>query len=72
MLVLHSQYWLVVLNPQRSPLPLVTSSLHPFSRSLLLTDTMPVEKRQSKSARYRASLAENIEKNGFVVMPCSW
>ncbi|EAQ87656.1 hypothetical protein CHGG_04275 [Chaetomium globosum CBS 148.51] len=33
---------------------------------------MPVEKRQSKSARYRASLAENIEKNGFVVMPCTW
>ncbi|AEO60854.1 hypothetical protein MYCTH_60726 [Thermothelomyces thermophilus ATCC 42464] len=33
---------------------------------------MPIEKRKSHSARYRASLAQNIAENGFVVMPCSW
>ncbi|AEO60966.1 hypothetical protein MYCTH_105130 [Thermothelomyces thermophilus ATCC 42464] len=33
---------------------------------------MPIEKRKSHSTRYRASLAQNIAKNGFVVMPCSW
>ncbi|AEO55744.1 hypothetical protein MYCTH_59085 [Thermothelomyces thermophilus ATCC 42464] len=33
---------------------------------------MPIEKRKSHSTRYRASLAQNIAKNGFVVMPCSY
>ncbi|AEO56427.1 hypothetical protein MYCTH_79143 [Thermothelomyces thermophilus ATCC 42464] len=33
---------------------------------------MLVEKRKSYSVCYRASLAQNIAKNGFVVMPCSW
>ncbi|AEO62026.1 hypothetical protein MYCTH_71660 [Thermothelomyces thermophilus ATCC 42464] len=33
---------------------------------------MPVKKRKSYSARYYASLAQNIAENGFVVMPCSW
>ncbi|KAL2192205.1 hypothetical protein P885DRAFT_48230 [Corynascus similis CBS 632.67] len=33
---------------------------------------MSVEKRKSNSARYRTSLADHIDENGFVVMPCSW
>ncbi|AEO54728.1 hypothetical protein MYCTH_64320 [Thermothelomyces thermophilus ATCC 42464] len=33
---------------------------------------MLVEKQKSHSTYYRASLAQNIAKNGFVVMPCSW
>ncbi|AEO60581.1 hypothetical protein MYCTH_72978 [Thermothelomyces thermophilus ATCC 42464] len=32
---------------------------------------MPIEKRKSHSTYYHASLAQNIAKNSFVVMPCS-